>query len=44
VWALVLLLAACGGARGQADKQAPEVDPLHTATRLELNVAKAIVA
>ncbi|HUD23361.1 MAG TPA: nuclear transport factor 2 family protein [Acidobacteriaceae bacterium] len=43
-WALVILLAACGGARGQADKQAQEVDPLHTATREELDVSKAIVA
>ena len=43
-WALVLLLAACAGARAQADKQAAEVDPLHTATRQELDVAKALVA
>ena len=42
--ALALLLAACASARGQADKQAGEVDPLHTATRQELDVAKAIVA
>jgi ketosteroid isomerase-like protein len=42
--ALALLLAACASAQGQADKQAGEVDPLHTATRQELDVAKAIVA
>jgi ketosteroid isomerase-like protein len=44
VCALVVLLAACAGVQAQADKQAPEVDPLHTATRQELDVAKAIVA
>jgi ketosteroid isomerase-like protein len=43
-WALILLLAASEGAWGQADKQAPVVDPLHTATRQELDVSKAIVA
>ena len=42
--ALALLLAACTGAPAHAGKQAPEVDPLHTATRQELDVAKAIVA
>ena len=37
-WALVLLFAACGVVKGQTD------DPLHTATRQELDVAKVIVA
>jgi ketosteroid isomerase-like protein len=36
-WALVLLLAAGGAARAQQD------DQLHTATRVELDVAKVVV-
>ena len=40
VWALAMLLAACGAAQTQS----PEDNPLHTATRLELDVAKALLA
>ena len=48
-WALALLLAACGVVRAQtqtdkAQEQTQAGDPLHTATRQELDVAKAIVA
>jgi ketosteroid isomerase-like protein len=45
--ALALMLLAVGGgvlAQVQADKPAQASDPLHTATRQELDVAKAIVA
>jgi uncharacterized protein (TIGR02246 family) len=42
--ALVLLLAAGGAARAQEDKQAQEDNPLHTATRVELDVAKVLLA
>ena len=42
-WALALLLAAGGAALAQA-AQAPEDNPLHTATRVELDVAKAMLA
>jgi ketosteroid isomerase-like protein len=43
-WALALLLAAGGAARAQEDKQAQEDNPLHTATRVELDVAKVLLA
>jgi ketosteroid isomerase-like protein len=49
-WALglVLLLAAGGAAlaqaQTQADKQAQADNPLHTATRVELDVAKVVLA
>jgi ketosteroid isomerase-like protein len=44
--ALVLLLAAGGVALAQAqeDKQAQADNPLHTATRVELDVAKVVLA
>jgi ketosteroid isomerase-like protein len=47
--ALALLLAVCGVARAQAQtdkaqEQEQAYDPLHTATRQELDVAKAIMA
>jgi len=42
-WAL-LLLAACGSGRAQEDKQAQAGNPLHTATRQELDVVKAVLA
>jgi uncharacterized protein (TIGR02246 family) len=45
--ALVLLLAAGGAAQAQTEKaqaQAQADDPLHTATRVELDVAKVLLA
>ena len=47
-WALAMLLAAGGAARAQtqtqADKQSQSDDPLHTASRVELDVAKVLLA
>jgi ketosteroid isomerase-like protein len=42
-WALALLLAAGGAARAQT-AQAPEDNSLHTASRVELDVAKVLLA
>jgi len=44
-WALAMLLAAGGSMRAQTQAaQVPEDDPLHTATRVELDVAKVVLA
>jgi uncharacterized protein (TIGR02246 family) len=44
-WALAMLLASGGAARAQTQAaQAPEDNPLHTATRVELDVVKVVLA
>jgi len=44
-WVLAMLLVAGGSMRAQTQAaQAPEDNPLHTATRVELDVAKAVLA